>query len=300
MSAQLFEPIPLLEHEDGIYYDMPDAEYRKIKRLSNSMLKYGDIAEGFTMSHLKSAYDGDREFKDTDALAFGRAVHMRLLEPKRFNEVYALQDDYDGRTKEGKAYAAKWAAENQGKEPLAASDSKIAEGIAKSIAEHKDARRTIKCAGGHEVVILWTDPSGIKMKARLDKLIDGDFFIILDIKSTVSLADRVLQNALYKYGYYRQAALYTDAAKAHRQKTPRFYFLFVEKKSPYKIRMIRLDDRGIQIGRASYKAILQQWANCLKTGIYPDFGANVETMSLPAWVEKEWETMAEEESENGN
>jgi hypothetical protein len=54
----------------------------------------------------------------TPAMALGRAFHCALLEPERFAATHVVAEKFDRRTKEGKAKAEAWEAENQGKIPL--------------------------------------------------------------------------------------------------------------------------------------------------------------------------------------
>jgi hypothetical protein len=51
-------------------------------------------------------------------MALGRAFHCALLEPERFAATHVVAEKFDRRTKEGKAKAEAWEAENQGKIPL--------------------------------------------------------------------------------------------------------------------------------------------------------------------------------------
>src|SRR5688572_27676231 len=67
----------------GIHYDLSFADYARIPALNSSVLKWGHPPSG-SMLHLKAAIDGEIETEDSRDRKFGRALHVRLLEPDRY------------------------------------------------------------------------------------------------------------------------------------------------------------------------------------------------------------------------
>src|SRR4051812_28448031 len=63
--------------ECGIFPGMSWADYAAIPLPSASTLEWGRVSS----AHLQAAIDGTLERKDSDAMSFGRALHLRLLEP---------------------------------------------------------------------------------------------------------------------------------------------------------------------------------------------------------------------------
>lgn len=279
---------------NGIYHGVPSSVYHALPRMSNSILSNGVLEDGGTMLHLKAATDGLLPY-DSDALAFGRALHVKLLEPKTFDAQYALCPKLNMTKNVDKAAWAQWEIDNPNKEPLLQDELDKINAIVKAVKGHEEARRRVACVGGFEVTVLWTDEAtGIPMKCRIDKWIDASKpMIILDLKGMRSLSTTALERDIYNYGYMRQAAIYTDAIKALTGHRPKFYFLFVEKTYPHAVRLVNLDARAIEIGRAQYRGVLQQWKQCLETNEYPAWGSNIETIGLPTWKLKQWETMME-------
>ena len=83
--------------EPGIY-EMSREDYDKLQAINASLLLAGP-----TMAHRKAYLDGKRE--TSDALAFGTALHMYILEPDRFKTHYILYDvPPDRRSAWGKSY----------------------------------------------------------------------------------------------------------------------------------------------------------------------------------------------------
>lgn len=278
------------EHDDGIYENMPEAEYRAIKRMSKSTLAYGRVS----MAHLKAKIDGVIESDETPALAFGRALHMRVLEPTKFADAYAVMPKFDMRTKDGKAAAAAWQEANPGAEPVTQDDADKIAAMVQSIRDHAKARAHVQARGGCEVAVLWTDEAtGVKMKARVDKYIAEakPRPVVVDLKTCADITTHELSRAVSKYGYDMQDAVYTAGIKAITGTAPDFLFLFVEKSAPYTCRLVRLDDDAKEAGRLKYRAILTQYAKCLESGSFPAWGSNIETIELPAWEAKALEQM---------
>ena len=70
----------LIDVEPGIYPGTPYDQYAKWNALRVSTLRFA----AYSSKHLKWAMDGRLEREETDALRLGTAIHMRLLEPDRY------------------------------------------------------------------------------------------------------------------------------------------------------------------------------------------------------------------------
>mgnify|MGYP000017616338 FL=1 len=86
-------------YEEGIYFDMPEAEYHEIEYFSRSG---GDeILFSEEQYWINSYLNPDRKPRETSpSMDLGSAIHCMLLEPKRFKELYAkypTPEDYQGR-----------------------------------------------------------------------------------------------------------------------------------------------------------------------------------------------------------
>lgn len=78
--------------EPVVDYEMPDEEYRALKRLNQSVLKKMDTKEGGSPKHAKAAFDGLLKF-DTDTLRLGRAEHCLIVEgDEAFHSRYEISE----------------------------------------------------------------------------------------------------------------------------------------------------------------------------------------------------------------
>lgn len=286
--------------EDGLYEGVHDPDYRRwatvdgVTRMSKSTLEHanpGDAQQD--MFRLKLSYEG-KLFKDSDALAFGRAFDCRLLTPELYRQQYAVLPE-DLPRKNSKAYVEvmdAWDASNPGREGVKADDAALIDAMAKAIYAHKVVR-LIREKGGAQTSLAWEDENtGVPMRARFDKrvLFKGGWWII-DVKTVRDCSDLTVIRQITDYGYHRQAAIYSDGHLAVTGKLPVFLFVFVSKDTVAPtVRTEVLDPAYIQLGRAEYRHTLMQWDAAVKSGVYPRPYPDIHELEAPKWVEGRIET----------
>lgn len=304
------QPIVATDVEDGIYFDMPDATYRKIPRMNASTLEHGTE----TMADLKAAWDGKKQRK-TKATELGKAIHCRLLEPARFKAEYAVKAQCEAQT-QAKKQCSKWGVQRfdghwfcdshlpdltpDPIETISEADAETLPEVVAAVHAHP-AVAFLRQSGGCEVSIFWTDKkTGIKMKARIDKWIpecrlpgDGDVFpTILDLKKAREVDSRSLVKAIEQYGYNRRAAMYCDGIEALTGLRPDYMLVFILDAAPFHVRVMQLDEESIAGGRWEYCNTLAQWAGCLKSGRYPGYPRDIQPITSPDWKLKEYRKYA--------
>lgn len=288
--------------KDGLFNDVPDADYRAWPRLSKSILEYGVTS----MIDLKAAVEGKMR-RDTSAMAFGRAFHSRLLTPHTF----ADQFDVAGQCVELTAakgnprcsrvgqvrVGGKWVCEQHSRgmiadpvERLDESENDTIEGMRQSVMNHPCVK-LLRQAGGAEVSIAWTGFANVPLKARMDKWIPdwGGRPAIVDLKSVSSLDRDDITKSIYDFGWHRQGAIYTDGIRALGLGDPDFILVFVRKTYPFGVAVRQLGERSLALGRSNYQSVLAEWKHCQATGIYRAFGDDVEEVEVPEWALKRFE-----------
>jgi exodeoxyribonuclease VIII len=212
------------------------------------------------------------------AQVIGSATHCAVLEPREFNNRYAVAPDVDRRTKIGKEAWEIFSGANQGKEILAPVQHQTAYAIRDTLLAMPEYRNLIYANGDAqtEVSEFWVDPAtGIELKARADILLDG---IVVDLKTAADASPRGFAAACARYGYEVQAAMYCEAFKRDR-----FVFVAVENKPPFAAGVYRLDDASLELGRQKYRKALEGIAECERSATYP-VGYGEQELSLPAWA----------------
>lgn len=289
--------------DDGIYYDMPEDEYRALPYVNQSSLK--TLVQGGTPAHYKAAIEDDD--KETDAKTFGKVVHSAILTPQDFEAVQPLPDDI--RSRRGKAYDA-LITENPGITYLPSGEyvkheenRRIAERIRQNFLQHPQCDTFMReCT--FETVLIWTDiETGLKCKARLDML-SKDFNYIADIKTTSRPNIYMAARSAYNYSYQVQVAFYIDGLCTVKgiqfDQPPMFFYAFIESFSPYLCYVVDardcFDERVqdfinlgyLELGRKQYRAALNTVAECEKTGVWDGYPLNEYEMVIPRYAESEF------------
>lgn len=132
----------------------------------------------------------------------------------------------------------------------------------------------------------WQDePTDIRLRFRPDWLTMLDEQVVCaDVKSTVSADPAEFARSVLKFGYHAQAAWYLRGLVAHGIDDARFLFVCVEKTPPYPVSVIELDADAIAEGALMNRRAIDLYARCVEADIWPAYGHNIHTVSLPPWA----------------
>lgn len=221
----------------------------------------------------------------SDALDFGSAVHDLLLEGEKVfldrNEV--LREDFNGRTKDGKALKAE--IEGAGRRAIAHPDWEKIQGMLKALAEHPFAMAAFE-NGDPERSMFWRDPEfGCWRRARPDFMPKAGR-IISDYKTARSVHPDDLRRDIYAHGYHQQAEWLISAVEdLEIIEDAQFVFVFQEKEPPYLVHPVTLTRAALAWGRLQNRLACYTFAKCLETGRWPGYAEDVTSMGLPGWAE---------------
>lgn len=179
--------------EPGIYFNLSEHLYHADPALSHGGMV--DLLIHPLQYWENGPLNPHREFKETDAMLFGKRCHQLLLEPDNFFKEYAVQG--------GKDFNAK-------KRFITRNDFR-------NISDSVDMIKSVPSAyeyftnGYAEVSIIWDDPeTGIRLRARIDWLRS---FGGIDYKRAKNIENNPLGWTISDFGYDIQAALYVDGIK---------------------------------------------------------------------------------------
>lgn len=224
----------------------------------------------------------------TPAMQLGTAFHTALLEHDRFSQTFVAAPKFDRRTKEGKAAAEAWEVENAGKTALAAEQMAFIEEMVVSVRCHAGADRLL-AEGVAEMSTFWIDrETGVECKCRPDFLLMAKETVtgIVDVKTCCDASADGFARAIATLGYDVQAAFYQDGLKAVTGRTIPFYFIAVEKETPFAVAAYKASDEVIEVGRAKYRGALQLLRWCRENDRWPAYQPNgeIESINLPRWA----------------
>jgi hypothetical protein len=230
--------------------DVSRDSYDQLQRLNWSRLRLLERSP----AHYRNGY-GD----DTASLKLGTAVHMAILEPARFEAEYVVTDiRRDKRTKAWTEFET--AQTRAGKSILIRSEYNKTLAIRDAVRGNKRAADLLQ-GGKPEVTLQWEfEGEGFRFecKGRAD-YIGG---AIVDLKSTQCSSPRAFSNSCAKYGYFGQAAWYSDGLFLATGERRPFYIVAVESAPPHIVTVFRMTDELLAHGREQYQTLLGKLDYC--------------------------------------
>lgn len=230
-------------------------------------------------AHFKLGGNGSDE--SSDALAFGTAFHMALLEPDKYAQVYTAKPVVDRRTKAGKALAA-------------VLDDALADRVLISRSWMDEIEHMVGAARGHpqvasmlatgeaEVSYVWQDGRAL-CKVRPDWLNEN---AIWDVKTCVDASWSGFSKACARFGYALSAAMYQEGVyRLTGEKLP-FRFVACEKGAPFAVAVYEASEGFLRAGRKQFEEALKRLQHCRETNVWPGYQAEgwIEYIDLPGWA----------------
>jgi hypothetical protein len=192
---------------------------------------------------------------DTDAMAFGRALHTAILEPDLYASGVAVWEEGTRRGKKWDAFEA--AALSSGQDVITHAQASRIGQIVGRVCYNPSMMALIE-RGRAEVTVLWRDTeTGLDCKGRLDFVPDDPSGAVVDLKTCRDASPDAFGRCALKYGYHAQAAFYTDGLARSTGMAPRPYLILaLESAPPYVAQVYRVHDEALELGRDEYRRCL--------------------------------------------
>lgn len=300
MNAQLKEAPRV-----GVFADEPAEVYyqRVLGEASNSALKV--IDEG-SPAHYLHWVEHPEDDESTEALEFGKAFHMAVLEPERFGDEYrVLPHDAPMRPTAAMLKAKKpspesiarvdwwanWNANNAGKLILTRAAYDLASRMGAALRAYRmDFGGTlIRCgelfdACQKEVTIRWVDEeTGLPCKARFD-VFEPDLRFGGDAKSVLDASPPVFSRSIHRYRYHVQHAHYCAGANAVGIPLRSFALFPVEKRPPFVPASYHVNAVSEERGWAVRQRSMRKLHRAIASGEFPGYTTTVTAIALPAFA----------------
>jgi len=231
---------------------------------------------------------------DSPARLLGRVTHCAVYEPDKLQERYVFMPNFHGGMNDETAHDKGYAGGKQAKAAwLSVFGSGKWEIVERDLYERALAMATAVRAdpiagpllrGTYvEQTITWTDPlTGLPCKGILDQ-INGR---LGDLKSTEQFLPRQFASSVERLGHLGQLAFYSDGLQANGIVVDDLpVFITVESKPPYDVVVYEVSENDLDAGRALYQKLLQQLAECQRTGHFPGIaGGEMLKLHRPAWA----------------
>lgn len=262
---------------------MTDSEYFSLPFLSNSFLINFD----------RSPAHAFIPKEPTDFMEFGTMIHRYILEPELFYNFYTvipenLKLNENGTINKVAKENKDWLATIGELLPVSKIIIEKLETIKKYIYEFDFNGQKL----GNIIENSQKELTGlfifedIQCKMKIDCLYESlGSYIIFDLKKTQNCLD--FQKSVNTYKYYRQAAFYlTGLEKITGYETDEFYFITVEEKDPFGVKVYKLNSDYIiqglyevQKSIDNYKKWLERGSNKLEC-----YSNEIETLNKPDWL----------------
>jgi hypothetical protein len=270
-----------------IINDMPHADYLAVPAMSASGLKHMQRSPAHYFGlHL----DPRRvEPEPTAAMANGTLVHACIFEPATVAGRFVVRPPgMTFTTKEGKAWRDAQTL------PIIDADALAAAQLQAAAVRALPDVGPLLTDGAGEVSAFWTDEeTASACKCRPDWVSPaGDGVVLIDGKTCQDAGPDGFGRAIWNFGYHLQAAWYCDGyAMASGKPVHGFVFAAVESAWPHTAAAYMLTDDVLDAARAINRRLLNQYAECLRSGQWPGYQSTVQLINLPAWANRQLEAV---------
>jgi exodeoxyribonuclease VIII len=274
-------------------YNITDEEYFAVEAASNSGLK----AVGRSPAHFK--YQQENPTPPSPQMLEGLSIHCATLEPDQFTARHAIIPDNAPRKPtiaqinskkpsekalESMQFWEQWDLLNKSKLVVTTEDAAKYLEIGKLIRTHPELSVFFE-KGKAEQAVFATDPNtGVLCKCKPDFLTEvKGYKICLELKTAPDARPVAFRRDAFKFGYFTAAAFYQDVMGWSIGRPDLYLFIVIERDPPYGIKTYEPTAESIFRGTDLYRANLDLYAYCMKTGEWPNYDVAVEPLDMPGW-----------------
>lgn len=228
--------------------------------------------------------------RPTPAMKAGTLFHVALFEPGELASRYAVKPEgLSLATKDGKAWKESVPV---GLEIIDADDLAKARAQAANVLALPEVA-ALMAEGMAEASAFWIDPeTGEMCKCRPDWTSPAfDGVVLIDGKSCGDASPDGFARTAWNMGYLHTAAWYIDGYQAATgQRVHGYVFGAVEHEWPHVAAAYMVPDDVLDMARADNRRLLNLYAECKRTGIWPGYSAGISLITLPAWAQRQLES----------
>ena len=286
-------------------YSMPFEQYAAAPAVNNSLLK--DMARSAAHCWALHHAPNRPERKPRPWMITGPLAHCAVLEPDAMAARYLVTPDDAPKRPTSAQWNAKkpspdsvaamawWTEFNAsaaGRQVITAEQYATTQGQLAGITAHPDLAAVL-ASGAAEQSAFWADEStGLLCKCRPDwvhTLPDGRA-ILLDLKTCQSADAVAFARTVASFGYHRQAAWYCDGwQRATGQAVYSFIFAAIPSEYPFIAGAYQLADEALIQGADECAELLEAYAACVRSNVWPGYGDSVQEIQLPVWARRSYE-----------
>lgn len=279
-------------NELGCYRGMPNKIYQSIPWLSNSRLHAMQDRSPLHYLHaMKTPFTSELG----DHFNFGSAFHTKILQPEEWeNDVAVLPDASEMgkgsyyKTNEGKKFKTDFQAKNCYRAMITRDQERELNLMSEAVMNHPVASNLILQKLFVELSVFFElERRGKRrrIRSRIDLPIPTAG-IIADLKTTRNASLHKFTMSLYEFGYFRQGAIYLEAARNvfPGDKITDFVLIAIENYPPYAIAVYRVNEYALEAGHTSAWNIIEKIEECEAAEKWPSYSNKVLDVGLTNWA----------------
>jgi hypothetical protein len=262
------------------FYSMDSDEYRKHEALNHSFLK--NLFPPKTPKDFLYAKENPQE--QTQALSFGSAVHLAILQPEKL-DLLAVAPTVDRRTTKGKEIYSQFVSESANKIIVSQEEMESINLIVSEVAKHPTISSLFKNPYYAEVPGFF-DLNGVFCKFMPDCILPSDKLII-DLKTTNFGHERAFVNSVHEYCYHTQAEFYLTGIEtiSNDDSWKNFLWIVVENKKPHHIYLYEPDELWLDTARKMIAEAIETYKYCDFSGEWPGVSPEIKKLPAPKWYQ---------------
>ena len=245
---------------------------------------------------------------DTKALRLGRSTHTIVLEPQLAEQFHLVAGPCQAELKSGKRKGEPCGATSQhvvdgrmlcGKHAdesdaslgdrviVPAPDHEAGQGMLAALKAHPDAAPLLFGRGRSEVTVLWTDQkTGVPFRARIDRWAE-DLHVWVHLKTTRDASPSFFEREIRNRRYHHTLAYYAEASSSVGLPVAAHAIVAVESAPPHGVVVYDLDSITLDVALDDVRVMMDRYAECHRSGVWPSYPTGVHTVSLVSPFEAE-------------
>jgi hypothetical protein len=279
-----------------IYEGITRADYDNLEGVNWSKLKH------FKDSIKRGVFMMENERKDTAAMRFGRALHVAVLEPKKFNYEFIIgrgpkheKGKYKGQefgsdTKTFKEWLSK---QPKNKEYLNTNEYNQVKKLYEVINSHQEVKFLLEQSELKECALTWVDPeTGIKCKCLID-FGSSVNCLLGDLKSiSKELTYDNLSKEIFQHDYYGQFSFYNTGAIQNGLNPLSFKVIWIQTNDENDCAVSNVGEQTMHYGKMLYEKCLANYQKSLN-GEKSGFHKKEFDLDVPYWAMDEFMDLEE-------
>lgn len=255
----------------GLYRDMPNEAYHAARarcgitgEIRPIISKSGLTKAARSWRHFRAAQDHPRA--PTPAMQFGTAAHACVLEHDTTWQEYAIRPAFRGTG--SKKAREEWEAENAGRPQISAEDHAKCERMRNEVMAHPESSALLSDGWAEVSAFQYMDDLGIWVKVRPDFINRSGVYV--EFKSTPDARPDAFSRVCNGLRYHWHC-LYLDVLRAVAGLDLEMVIVASEVEEPHLCHVHRMPAGVIDVGRVQVRHMLEQYAECMRTGYWPGY-----------------------------